>query len=458
MKFKQNILEAIGGSPLVRLNRIAPADGAEIYAKCEYTNPGGSVKDRMAVYIVRKAIERGDLKPGGIIVENTSGNTGAGLALIAAVYGCKLIVTMPDKMSAEKINTLRAFGAKVVVTPTNVPADHPDSYYETAIRIARETPGAFYVNQYHSKDNIQAHYELTGRELFEEVGDEVDAIVMGVGTGGTISGVGRYFKEHAPNTKIIGVDPIGSVYYDLFKTGKMPQPHVYKVEGIGEDMICGALDMSVIDDIYQVNDKQCFVMGRRLAREEGLFVGGSSGGAAHVAIELARRLGPGKKIVTIFPDHGDRYLSKMYNDEWMRVNGFLEDTDEPTAEAILASKGGVVVWTDINETIADVSARLKQTGFSQFPVKDAEGNLCGTVSERKLLTALVSGLSPDESVSRIAEGSLPVLHPKTTIGKLNESLLSNSAVLVGTSPKVQGIQGILTRIDIIEFIEQNRCC
>ena len=327
MRAFNNILEAIGRTATVRLNRVAPEGGATLYAKCEFLNPGGSIKDRMAQHIVRKAMERGELAPGGLIVENTSGNTGMGLALIAAVQGLKIILTMPDKMSQEKIDMLRAFGAQVVVTPTAVPADSPDSYYETAKRLARENKGSFYVNQYHNLDNIEAHYTSTGPELWDDLDGKVDAVVIGVGTGGTISGIGRYFKERNPKVRVVGVDPIGSIYYDLFKHGKMTEPHVYKVEGIGEDMVCGALDLNVIDDMVQVNDQECFLMGRRLAREEGIYAGGSSGAAVAGAVKVAAQMGPGKTVVTVLPDSGNRYLSKMFNDDWMKKNGFMTDED-----------------------------------------------------------------------------------------------------------------------------------
>src|SRR5712692_2627079 len=325
MNIHQNILSAIGHTPLVKLNKLVGPGDATVLLKCEFMNPGASIKDRMALHILDKAERQGLLKPGGTIVENTSGNTGMGVALAAAVKGYRCIFTMPDKMSNEKINRLKAFGAQVIVTPTNVPADSPDSYYETAKRIARETPNSFYLNQYHNPDNIEAHYVSTGPEIWEETDGRIDYFVAGVGTGGTMSGAGKFFKEKKPSIVNVGVDPIGSVYEGYFRTGKLPQPHVYKVEGIGEDMLCKAMDFSVLDDVRQVDDRQSFVAARRLAREEGIFGGGSSGSAVHVAIELAREVGKGKVIVTILPDSGSSYISKFYSDEWMRDNGFLEE-------------------------------------------------------------------------------------------------------------------------------------
>ena len=265
--------------------------------------------------------KNGLLQPGGVIVENTSGNTGLSLAAVAAVKGYRCLFTLPDKMSQEKIDAMRAFGAEVIITPTDVPGDSPDHYVATARRIAHETPGAFYVNQYHNQDNIAAHYHSTGRELWEQTGGEFDAFVASPGTGGTLSGVGRFFKEHAPAVKIIGIDPLGSVHYDLFNK-KEPCPFVYQVEGAGEDIPCDAMDFSVVDDMRQAGDADAFAMARRLAREEGLFCGGASGLIVYGALQIAREAGPGKTIIALLTDSGSRYVSKFLSDKWMKENGF----------------------------------------------------------------------------------------------------------------------------------------
>ncbi len=322
-----NILAVIGQTPIVRINRLLSKNDAQVYAKLEFLNPGASIKDRMALYIIEKAEREGRLKPGSTIIENTSGNTGAGLAIVAAVKGYKVIFTIPDKMSTEKINFLKAFGAKVIVTPTDVPADSPDSYYETAKRLASEIPDSFYVNQYHNPDNPEAHYEITGREIWEQTDGDFDYLVAGIGTGGTLSGVGRFLKERKPEIKIVAVDPEGSVFYNYFKSGKAGKPHVYKLEGIGEDMLVKAMDFSVVDEMLQVNDRQAFDVARALARKEGIFAGGSSGAAMWGALEVAKSVDKEKKILTILPDTGFRYLSKFFQDDWMDEHGFSDQIE-----------------------------------------------------------------------------------------------------------------------------------
>ncbi len=319
MHIYNNILETIGNTPIVRINRIGNQRN-NLFAKLEFFNPSGSVKDRMAKYILDKAVKSGKMKKS--VVENSSGNTGAAISMISAVRGYDCTITIPDKMSEEKVNLMKAYGAQVVVTKTDVPYNSPESYYSMARSISEEKQ-AYYPDQYNNPDNIEAHYLSTGPELWNQMEGKIDVFVAGIGTGGTITGIGKYLKEKNSGIQVIGVDPEGSVFYEYFKTGKLPDTHVYKVEGIGEDYMVKAVDFSVIDDIIQVNDRDSFLMTRRLAREEGIFAGGSSGSAMIAALKVSEKY-KGKNIVALFPDSGNRYLSKLYSDNWMKNNGFLE--------------------------------------------------------------------------------------------------------------------------------------
>jgi cystathionine beta-synthase len=456
MAYHETVLSAIGHTPLVRLQKLAGPDDAAVLVKLEYLNPGGSIKDRMAVHILEKAERAGILRPGGTIVENTSGNTGVGVAMAAAVKGYRCIFTMPDKMSKEKQDTLKAFGAQVIVTPTNVPADSPDSYYSVAKRIAAETPNSFYVNQYHSPDNVEAHYQLTAPEIWEQTGGRLDAFVAGLGTGGTMSGCGRYFKERDPQIRNVGADPIGSVYHSMFKTGKLSQPHVYKVEGIGEDMMCGAMDLSVLDDVRQVNDAQAFVTARRLAREEGIFAGGSSGAAVHVALQVARELGKGKVVVVPLPDGGRAYISKLFSDEWMRDNGFPVNGAEPVSSAtvkdVLGRRRGEVITARRTDKVEGVVKKLKENDISQMPVVDETGRVTGMIHEYDLLNFLIEGKHRlSEVVEPLVQPLQGVVGPETPLGRLREIFNDDNVAVVKEGDRVIGI---ITKIDLIEFLGQ----
>jgi cystathionine beta-synthase len=321
MEVHKTILDAIGNTPLVRLNKVSQGLKPTILAKLENLNPGGSVKDRIGVAMIEEAERKGLLKPGGTIIEPTSGNTGVGLAMVAAVRGYKMIFVMPDKMSEEKRAILRAYGAKVVVTPTNVPPESAEHYTKVAERLARETPHAYMPNQYENRANPDAHYRTTGPEIWRQTEGKIDVFVCGMGTGGTITGIGRYLKERKKGLKVVGADPEGSIFYPRFHRQK-EQPHQYKVEGIGEDFMPGTLDMSIVDDVMQISDTDAFQMARRLAQEEGIIVGGSGGTAVQAALRVAEHLDERKTIVTLLPDTGRNYLSKLFSDKWMREQGF----------------------------------------------------------------------------------------------------------------------------------------
>lgn len=453
MQTHDNILDTIGNTPLVRLRKVVEPNSAEVYAKCEFMNPAGSIKDRMAEYIIRKAEQEGLLKPGGTIVENTSGNTGMGAAMTAAAKGYRAVFTMPDKMSQEKIDGLRAFGAEVIITPTDVPGDSPDHYVNRAKKVAEDTPNSFYMDQYHNQWNIEAHEATTGPEIYNQTdGGKIDAIVVGTGTGGTISGIGRYFKKQGSACKIVGVDPLGSVHYNVFKTGEPSTPYVYKVEGLGEDIVCRAFDPSVVDEMHQVNDYECFTMARRLIREEGLFCGGSSGGMAHIACRLAKEWGPGKKIVVVLPDSGTRYVTKYLNDQWMSMHGFTEpERGLGTIEQML--NGREVITIPETESVATLITTMRKSGISQIPVTDAAGP-AGMVHEVDVLRGLQSGsITGDSSVKEILSQIGGFVHPKARVEELYGVFAADQAAIVVDEGK---IIGVLTEIDLIEHLAKNR--
>jgi len=408
----------------------------------------------MALHILERAEKAGLLRKGGTIVENTSGNTGVAVAMFAAVRGYRCVFTMPDKMSKEKQDALKAFGAQVIVTPTNVPADSPDSYYSVAKRIAAETPNSFYLNQYHNPDNVEAHYRTTGPEIWEQTGGRLDAFVAGVGTGGTMSGCGRFFKEKNPKIQNVGADPVGSVYHSMFKTGKLSTPHVYKVEGIGEDMMCGAMDLSVLDDVRQVTDAQAFAMARRLAREEGIFAGGSSGAAVHVAAQIARELGKGKTVVVPLPDGGRSYVSKLFSDEWMRDNGFPVNGEGPVSAAtvkdVLGKRRGEVITARRTDKVEAVVKRMRDNDISQMPVVDDSGRALGMIHEYDLLNFLIEGKHRlSEVVDPLVQPIQGLVTADTPITRLREIFNDDNIAVVKDGEKVTGI---LTKIDLIEFL------
>lgn len=319
----EDVSQLVGNTPLVKLKKVTRGIKALVLAKLEFLNPGGSVKDRMAFYMLEDAEKSGQLKPGGTIVEATSGNTGVAVAMFAAIKGYRAIFTIPDKMSQEKIDLLKAFGAEVTVTPTEVLPDSPQSYYEVAKRIHSQTPNSYFVGQYQNLKNPEAHYKTTGPEIWQQTQGKTDYLVGGVGTGGTMSGACKFLKEKKPEIKTIAVDPVGSVFHDYFKTKKLVKPHVYMLEGIGEDMLVDTMQFDYLDDFIQVTDKDAFLMARRLAREEGIFAGGSSGAAVWATLKVAQELDDDKTVVVILPDTGARYLSKIYNDDWMKEKGFI---------------------------------------------------------------------------------------------------------------------------------------
>jgi len=449
----QSILSTVGNTPLVQLNAVTRGVQATVLAKAEFLNPGGSVKDRVGMAIVEEAERRGDLKPGGTIVEATSGNTGVGLAIAAAMKGYKCIFVMPDKMSDEKIRLLQAFGARVVITPTAVSPEDPRSYYSVSRKIAEETPNAVYANQYHNPVNPLVHYRTTGPEIWRQTGGKIDVFVAGLGTGGTISGTGKYLKEQNPHVRVVGADPVGSLYYEYFKTGKLGAAHTYTVEGIGEDFLPSTMDFGVVDDVVQVSDQESFLIARRLVKEEALFVGGSSGTAVAAALRYAKDLPEGTTVVVILPDSGSRYLSKFLNDDWMRQNRFLEsELVEGTVQDVLRIKRRAKLITVTSEDrMMDVINTLKKHNISQVPVID-KGELMGMITEVDLLNHMVHEAphQPDETIAELVTTEhMEVVGPRTSLEALSEIFARGHVAVVLEG---QDIAGIVAKIDLIDFL------
>ncbi|MDO9553990.1 cystathionine beta-synthase [Rhodonellum sp.] len=449
-----SIIETIGNTPLVRLNKVNKGIKGEILVKVEYFNPGNSMKDRMAIKMVEDAEIAGILKPGGTIIEGTSGNTGMGLALAAIVKGYKCIFTMADKQSKEKIDILKAVGAEVIVCPTNVASDDPRSYYSVAKKLNQDIPNSFYPNQYDNLSNWKAHYETTGPEIWKDSEGKITHYAAGVGTGGSMSGTAKFLKEQNPEVITVGIDTYGSVFKKYKETGVFDENEIYPylTEGIGEDILPKNVDFSLIDHFVKVTDKDAAIMTRRLSREEGLFVGWSCGSAVHGALEYAKEnLKEGDRMVIILPDHGTRYLGKVYNDEWMRNHGFLENKFSGTAREIISSRNGSyqLIVSNKSDKVKDAIALMNGKSVSQIPVME-DGNVVGSITDNKLLAKII--LNPelkDANVSEVMEDSMKFVALDSTLDVLSSMLDKEKAILVrDENHQIH----IITKHDILEAI------
>jgi cystathionine beta-synthase len=451
LKPYDNVLETIGWTPLIRLGRIGAGLRTPIYGKAEYVNPGASVKDRIGLAIIEDAERRGELKPGGVVVEGTSGNTGVGLAIAAALKGYRCIFTMPDKMSQEKVRLLKAYGAEVVITPTAVPADHPDNYVMKAKQIVKDTPGAVLANQFYNQVNPEVHYRTSGPEIWEQTGGRVTHFVAGAGTGGTVSGAGKFLKEKNPKIRVIAGDPVGSLYTHYHRTRTLGEGHPYKVEGIGGDKIPTTVWFDWVDEFRQVSDRVSLTMARRLAREEGMLVGGSAGLNVALALDIARELDdPSAMVVTVLCDTGERYLSKVFNDEWMQENQMLE-RPQATVEQLLERRSAdapPLVSVAPAAAVRQALNLMSTWGVSQIPVLD-DGQSVGGLIEGSLMTrALAQPSLLDRPVREVMEAPFPVVDATFPTDRLGPMLTRESpAALVQRDGK---LIGIVSRYDVLQ--------
>jgi cystathionine beta-synthase len=453
-KVAENILGVIGDTPLVRINKITKGIvAADVYAKIETFNPGNSIKDRMALKMIEDAERSGKLKPGGTIIEGTSGNTGMGLAIAAVVKGYKCIFTTTDKQSKEKVDALKAFGAEVIVCPTNVDPEDPRSYYSVSSRLERETPNSWKANQYDNLSNTAAHYEQTGPELWEQTQGRIDHLVVGVGTGGTICGTAKYLKEKKPSVKAWGIDTYGSVFKKYKETGVFDKNEIYPyiTEGIGEDFLPKNVDFSLIDGFEKVTDRDAAIMTRRIPREEGIFAGNSAGSAMAGLLQLAPKFKAGELVVVIFHDHGTRYLGKMFNDDWMQEKGFLAPEGKTARDLVRTKKAAPLITIDCHETVAEAAHLMTQHGFSQVPVT-SDGRIVGAINEAQLYTQIVK--NPDVKrgpVEAIMQPAFPFADISTSIDAVASMLTpENPAVLVRDFKSEETF--IITRSDVIQAL------
>ena len=452
MKYAKNILETIGDTPLVKINKLAEDIPALVLAKYETFNPGNSVKDRMAVQMIEDAEADGRLKPGGTIIEGTSGNTGMGLALAAIVKGYKMVCVISDKQSKEKIDILKAVGSKVVVCPTNVAPDDPRSYYSTSARLAKETPNSWYVNQYDNPSNAKAHYLSTGPEIWEQTDGKVTHFIVGVGTGGTISGVGKYLKEQNPDVKVWGIDTYGSVFKKYHETGVFDENEIYPyiTEGIGEDILPKNVDFSVIDGFTKVTDKDAAIYTQKLAKQEGMFLGNSAGAAMKGILQLKDHFTKDDVVVVLFHDHGSRYVGKMFNDEWMRERGFVEDEVTVASDLIKNHEDKPLVTVRTEELVSHAIERMKQYKISQIPVEDTNG-FVGALDETDLLRKYLEDKDvANLPIKEVMHEAFPIVQKNTSIEEVSKLIhKNNNAVLVDLG---DGNYHIITKHDIIRAL------